>query len=255
MHDRTPCTIFALLLGAALPTSAIAAETPTIGVTVAAELGDEGKLRTTLEKKAKTLAYQRGLWESSKSDAQLTIQVRWTSKEHKGYSVVATASGGESTSDARFECRTCTEQQLVAETEAHLIPLLDRLVWQLAARPTAPAPISAAPSNAEPQQHRLGSLGWAGATTAALGAGAFLGGATLLLVGHKRLADQPFNIRYFEEAGYALLGGGVALVATGTTLLILERTRKHKHNRDKKRVAIIPVLAPTLLGGAAAVRF
>lgn len=266
MHDRTPCTMFAsaLFLAATLPAPALAGspkdregdhnDALPIAISVTADLGEgEAATSVALKRKAAKLAKVHGLKPSSTGDATLMLEVRWASDAHARHNItVTTTTSAGAVSEDRFGCDECTQEQLVAETAAHIAPLLSAIAHpQDRAQPAEPMPMVVTMTDTSPQGSPLGTLGWVGVGAVALGGSGLLSGLTFLGIAQKRVANTPTNIRYYQEIGYGLVAGGVVALAAGVTLILLDKTSKSR----KRHIAVVPAIAPTQLGASAVVRF
>lgn len=223
------------------------------------EVGESGPvIARRIRERSDVVLRQEGVLPSrGEEDPVVLVTVMELVGEDPGYAfdLRAQRDGQDLLHTERFQCRLCTETELVSEVESRLAAIVGQLGAKQAeaAEPPAtesepPRPAAVEPEPARDAHEGLGPLGKAGIgvlVTGTVGLGVGIG-----LAARK---DTPQRIATKQTStkppGYALIGVGAALAITGGVLLVLDR------KRARRRTAFAPWLDPTGAGLAVAGRF
>lgn len=111
-----------------------------------------------------------------------------------------------------------------------------------ASPPTAlPAPVSPSPSShTAPRRWLVSPLGIAGAGAAAFGLLAIGAGTSLVVAEERQIAAQSHLYRELDPLGYTTLSIGLAALAGGIVLVVLDAVRLNRHmdHRGSRRVQV-----------------
>lgn len=131
-----------------------------------------------------------------------------------------------------------------------LVPIL---LVALAAQPTEPTPVALAPPAPSERRTRarpLGPVGSGGLVLGGVGLGVAIAGIVRMAEPNAFMVDPNDTERrivtYTRIQGGIVLGTGLAVAAAGATMLALDLAVLRK--RSARRLAMAPVLAPTMAG-------
>jgi hypothetical protein len=156
-------------------------------------------------------------------------------EEEPGYAFELRAQRGDDDllHTERFECRLCTETELVSEVEIRLDSFVGELGVQAESTHDAtsedepaltepPAPhVESVPYQRDAGLGTMGKVGIAGLATGVVGLGVGIG-----LASKKDVPQRDArNLTTTKPPGYALIGIGAALAITGAVLLVVDRKR------------------------------
>jgi hypothetical protein len=188
-------------------------------------------------------------------DPVIVVQVFEASGDDPGFAfeLRAQRGGTDLLHTERFQCRLCTETELVTEVENRLASIVGELGSRIAElEPAAdPAPEPAAkpapPVDTSPPT-RLGAMGKAGIGVLATGV-VTLGVGVGLAIRKPQPQTLATKLTTTRPPGYALIGVGAAFVITGGILFAIDR------RRAKGRTAFAPWFGPDGTGLALEHRF
>lgn len=225
-----------------------------VAINVTAELGELGELVSSqVQARVEQIAIKEHFTPTQDAYAMLNVKIRWESESQTDFVVVVISRTrrGHMTRSA-FKCVECSATKLLDLTESRITPILRTLYPPLTQAVESPQPVPTAnPTHVPSERHEMGTLGWLGVSGLALGGSAVATGTALVIVNQRRIPDRPNSIRHYRASGFIALAGGVAFIAAGTTLLVMDRISGQR----RRKIAFAPIATPTHLGAWAQARF
>lgn len=216
-----------------LVASLIAPPDEAIAISVESDLGeiDEAVQQTVTEELEKS-ASERGHASDASAPNALVVSVTWHEGSSTDFAIELKTSGpGQEERHEDFTCVECSPAKLLADISAKAEPLIEELFAEPPAPTEAAPPPSPPPADSPPpapDRRPLGGLGWGGVGSLALGVAATAAGTAFIVLGERRLPSDPTKFQNFRPAGYGLVAGGSAAIATGAVLLVLDRKRSRR---------------------------